>query len=349
MYRCTDVPMYRFTVLPLLRIVTTRKLLLMTHSTQSSSSKHGPGKAYLVGAGPGAAELITVRGLRLIQRADVVIYDRLAAPELLDEAPANAELIYVGKEPDHHAIKQTQINALLVEHVAAGKQVVRLKGGDPFIFGRGGEEALALRAAGLAFEIVPGISSAIAAPAYAGIPVTQRGVATSFTVVTGHSCEESSGTDWATLARMPTLVILMGVANIEQIADHLLGAGRAADTPAAAIQWGTTGEQQVVRATLATIAFSLRVAKLGSPAVIVIGEVAALHDELAWFQPTINDEEEQREEGQSGEVQEGQLEERTALPWSLLENSLFVPPAFAAVEHPQPVEPVMIDAVRSYG
>ncbi|MEZ4616300.1 MAG: uroporphyrinogen-III C-methyltransferase [Caldilineaceae bacterium] len=243
------------------------------------------GKGYLVGAGPGAAELITVRGLRLIQRADVIIYDRLAAPELLDEARPDAELIYVGKEPGRHSMKQDQINALLVEQVAAGRQVVRLKGGDPFVFGRGGEEALALRAAGLAFEIVPGISSAIAAPAFAGIPVTQRGIATSFTVVTGHDCDESSGTDWAALAKMPTLVVLMGVGQIEQIVTKLIAAGRASETPAAVVQWGTVADQQVVRAELGTIAFSLRVAKISSPAVIIIGDVAALHDELAWFQP----------------------------------------------------------------
>lgn len=311
----------------------------MNHPTQSSIPEHDAGKAYLVGAGPGAAELITVRGLRLIQRADVIIYDRLAAPELLDEARAEAQLIYVGKEPGHHAVKQGEINALLVEHVAAGKQVVRLKGGDPFIFGRGGEEALALRAAGLAFEIVPGISSAIAAPAYAGIPVTQRGVATSFTVVTGHSCDESSGTDWATLARMPTLVILMGVANIEQIAAHLLAAGRSAETPVAAVQWGTTAEQQVVRATLATVAFALRIAKLSSPAVIVIGEVAALHDELAWFQPTAD----------LGTQQAEAFDTQEPLPWPLLETSLFESSVYPAMRPPLPVERVVVDAVRAYG
>jgi uroporphyrin-III C-methyltransferase len=244
-----------------------------------------PGKAYLVGAGPGAAELITVRGLRLVQRADVILYDRLIAPELLEEARPDAELIYVGKQPHYHVATQEEINQLLVEKVRAGHQVVRLKGGDPFVFGRGGEEALALQAAGLPFEIVPGISSALAAPAYAGIPVTQRGVATSFAVVTGHACTESSGTDWSALARIPTLVILMGVSQIAHIAEQLLGAGRAAETPAAAIQWGSTDQQQVVRATLATLAYAIDVAGVESPATIVIGEVAALHDQLAWFQP----------------------------------------------------------------
>jgi len=312
----------------------------MNHLTQSSPADRDGGKAYLVGAGPGHAELITVRGLRLIQRADVIVYDRLAAPDLLDEARADAELIYVGKEPGHHAVKQAQINEIVVNHVAAGKEVVRLKGGDPFIFGRGGEEALALRAAGLAFEIVPGISSAIAAPAYAGIPVTQRGVATSFTVVTGHSCDESSGTDWAALAQMPTLVVLMGVANIEQIAAKLLAAGRSADTPVAAIQWGTTAEQQVVRATLATVAFALRIANLGSPAVIVIGEVAALHDELAWFQPAAVVD---------TAVVETEQEEQDALPISLLVNSLFETPAYSAAQQVTPVERVVADPVRSYG
>jgi uroporphyrin-III C-methyltransferase len=244
-----------------------------------------PGKAYLVGAGPGAAELITVRGLRLVQRADVILYDRLIAPELLEEARPDAELIYVGKQPHYHVATQEEINQLLVEKVRAGHQVVRLKGGDPFVFGRGGEEALALQAAGLPFEIVPGISSALAAPAYAGIPVTQRGVATSFAVVTGHACTESSGTDWSALARIPTLVILMGVSQIAHIAEQLLQAGRAAETPAAAIQWGSTDQQQVVRATLATLAYAIDVAGVESPATIVIGEVAALHDQLAWFQP----------------------------------------------------------------
>lgn len=248
-----------------------------------------PGKAYLVGAGPGAAELITVRGLRLVQRADVVIYDRLIASELLEEARPDAELIYVGKQPHYHVATQEEINQLLVEKVRAGHQVVRLKGGDPFVFGRGGEEALALQAAGLPFEIVPGISSALAAPAYAGIPVTQRGIATSFAVVTGHACTESSGTDWSALARIPTLVVLMGVSQIAHIAEQLLQAGRAAETPAAAIQWGSTDQQQVVRATLATLAPAIQLAGLESPATIVIGEVVALQEQLAWFQPTVID------------------------------------------------------------
>ncbi len=250
-----------------------------------STREASQGKAYLVGAGPGDAELITVRGLRLLQRADVVIYDRLIAPELLDEIRPEAERIFVGKQPHYHASTQEEINQLLVDHVRAGHQVVRLKGGDPFVFGRGGEEALALQAAGLPFEIVPGVSSALAAPAYAGIPVTQRGVATNFAVVTGHACTDSSGTDWDALARIPTLVILMGVSQFAHIAHQLIAAGRASETPAAAIQWGSTPQQQVVCATLATLAAAIEVAAIESPATIVIGEVVALHDQLAWFQP----------------------------------------------------------------
>lgn len=243
-----------------------------------------PGKAYLVGAGPGRADLITVRGLRLLQRADVVLYDRLASSELLAETRPGAELIFVGKQPGHHVANQSEINQLLVDHVRQGKQVVRLKGGDPFVFGRGGEEALALHAAGLSFEIVPGISSAIAAPAFAGIPVTQRKVATAFAVVTGHECTTSSGVDWAALARIPTLVVLMGVAHIGAIAAQLMAAGRLPSLPAAAIQWGSTEQQRVLRTTLGQLASEMAAAEIDSPAVIVIGEVAALHDQLAWFQ-----------------------------------------------------------------
>lgn len=250
-----------------------------------------PGKAYLVGAGPGRADLITVRGLRLLQQADVVIHDRLIAEELLSEARPDAALIYVGKGPGCHVASQEQINQLLVHHVRAGHQVVRLKGGDPFVFGRGGEEALALRQAGLAYEIVPGVSSAIAAPAYAGIPITQRGISTSFAVVTGHERgdQSSNHTDWAALAHIPTLVVLMGVGQIAQITAHLLAAGRKADTPAAAIQWGSSEQQRVVRSNLQDLAVAIAEAGLAAPAVIVIGEVAALHDELAWFQPERQD------------------------------------------------------------
>lgn len=246
------------------------------------------GKAYLVGAGPGHADLITVRGLRLLQKADVVVYDRLIAQELLDEARADAELHFVGKAPGQHTLCQEEINALLVARVRQGKQVVRLKGGDPFVFGRGGEEALALVEAGLAFEVVPGVSSALAAPAYAGIPLTQRGVATAFAVVTGHECAEhdQDADYWRGLAAMPTLVILMGVGKIAAIAEQLLATGKDAQTPAAAISWATTADQQVVTAPLHSLAQTLAETKLPSPAVIVIGDVAAMHPALNWFQPS---------------------------------------------------------------
>ena len=246
------------------------------------------GKAYLIGAGPGRADLITVRGLTLLRRADVVIYDRLIARELLDEIRADAEEIFVGKESGHHTLPQSQINALIVERVQQGKQVVRLKGGDSFVFGRGGEEAQALHDAGLPFEIVPGISSALAVPAYAGIPVTHRGLSTAFAVVTGHECsdKENSTTDWNALARIPTLVVLMGLSNAECIAQNLIAAGLSPSTPAAAISQGTTDDQQVIVTTVAELANAIVKAALPSPAILVIGEVAALHESLAWFTPS---------------------------------------------------------------
>jgi uroporphyrin-III C-methyltransferase len=245
------------------------------------------GKAYLVGAGPGRADLITVRGLNLIRRAEVLLYDRLIPQEILAEAPPEAELIFVGKGPDRHMLPQKEINQLLVARVRAGKVVVRLKGGDPFVFGRGGEEVLALAEAGLAYEIVPGVSSALAAPAYAGIPVTQRGIVTSFAVVTGHEdpTKPESATDWAALAQIPTLILLMAIKNIGDICHNLMAAGRSPDTPVAAISWATTDKQQVLRASLATLAQQIAAEKFPTPAVIVIGEVATLHDQLAWFEP----------------------------------------------------------------
>jgi uroporphyrin-III C-methyltransferase len=245
------------------------------------------GKAYLVGGGPGRADLITVRGLNLLRQAEVVLYDRLIAQELLQEVSPGAELIFVGKGPDRHIMSQGQINQLLVDRVKAGKQVVRLKGGDPFVFGRGGEEVLALAEAGLCFEIVPGVSSVLAAPAYAGIPVTHRGLVTSFAVVTGHEdpTKPESTTDWVALARIPTLILLMAVKHIADICTELIEAGRLAETPAAVISWATTDFQRVQRTTLAELPETIIRHELPTPAVIVIGEVAALADQLAWFQP----------------------------------------------------------------
>ncbi len=236
---------------------------------------------YLVGAGPGDPGLLTRRGGEVLAAADVVVYDRLAAPGLLDLAPATATRTSVGKAPGAVEATQDQINALLVEHGRAGRHVVRLKGGDPFVFGRGGEEAEALLAAGVAFEVVPGITSAIAAPAYAGIPVTHRGLATHVTIVTGHE-DPTKGhhdVDWDQLARTGgTLVVLMGAARLAAIADRLLAGGLPPDTPVAAVQRGTSPDQRTRRATLATIGD----APLAAPAAIVIGAVAGL--DLAWFE-----------------------------------------------------------------
>jgi uroporphyrin-III C-methyltransferase len=240
---------------------------------------------FLVGAGPGDPELITLKGLRSLRKADVVVYDRLICPDLLDEAPLQAERVFVGKASGHHSMKQEEINALLITYARRGCIVVRLKGGDPFVFGRGGEEALALAQAGIPFEVVPGVSSAIAVPAYAGIPVTQRGLASSVTIVTGHEQCGPSSVDWEALARVGgTLVILMGVETLPHITQRLLNGGLHPDTPAAVIQQGTVPQQHVVTDTLAGIAERARIAKIQSPAVVVIGAVVALSDPLAWFE-----------------------------------------------------------------
>ena len=235
---------------------------------------------YLVGAGPGDPGLLTVRGADVLGRADVVVYDRLSVASLLDLAPPAAERISVGKTPGAESTPQEDINALLVERGQAGRTVVRLKGGDPFVFARGGEEALALAAAGVAFEVVPGVSSAVAAPAYAGVPVTHRGLSTSFTVVTGHEDPwAATETDWDAVARVGgTIVVLMGAATRADIAARLMGAGMQADTPVMSVQWGTTPRQCTVRTTLA----GLGAADVRSPATIVIGAVAAL--DVAWFE-----------------------------------------------------------------
>ncbi len=236
----------------------------------------------LVGAGPGDPRLLTLRGAELLGTADVVVYDRLVARELLAMAPAGAELVDVGKVPGDRD-RQADINALLVERARAGHRVVRLKGGDPFVFGRGGEEAEALRLAGVAYEVVPGVSSAFAAPAAAGIPVTHRGLATSVSVVTAR-VGESSGADpldWGALARTGgTLVVLMGMAERARIAEELIEAGRPADTPVAVVHWGTSHRQQVVRSRLDGLADI----DLPAPAAIVIGPVAGL-DLGSWPDP----------------------------------------------------------------
>ena len=236
---------------------------------------------YLVGAGPGDPGLLTLRGAELLARADVVVHDRLASPRLLSLAPSAAERVDVGKAPGRVAMTQDAINALLVERGRTGATVVRLKGGDPFVFGRGGEEAEALIAAGVPFEVVPGVTSAVAAPAYAGIPVTHRGLSTHVTIVTGHEdpAKATSDTDWSALARAGgTLVVLMGAGRLADIAALLVEGGRAPDTPVAAVRWGTHPHQRTVRSTLAQIAS----AGVEAPSAIVVGAVAAL--DLAWFE-----------------------------------------------------------------
>jgi len=245
------------------------------------------GKVYLVGAGPGDPGLLTLRGLECIQRADVLVYDNLVNPSLLRHARPDAELIFAGKSAKKHTLKQDETNALLIAKAKAGKIVTRLKGGDPFVFGRGGEEGQELREAGIAFEIVPGISSSIAAPAYAGIPVTHRAVATAFMVITGHEDPTKGETqvDWKTVAQFfGTRVILMGVERIGEITAQLLAHGCAADTPAAMIRLGTTARQQTITGTVGTIAKLAEEAKLQPPAITVIGDVVRCREELNWFE-----------------------------------------------------------------
>lgn len=245
------------------------------------------GVVYLVGAGPGDPKLITVRGLEAIERADVVVYDRLASPRLLQHMKPGADKIFVGKLPDKHMLKQDEINQLLVDLALQGKTVTRLKGGDPSVFGRVGEEAELLAENGIRFEIVPGITSAIAVPAYAGIPVTHRDFTSSFSIVTGHEYKNKtySNVNWANLAEASgTLIFLMGVANLEHICDQLLGCGKSPDTPVALIRWGTWMEQETLTGTLADIVEKVRAAGFQSPAVTIVGEVVRLREKLAWFE-----------------------------------------------------------------
>jgi len=244
------------------------------------------GKVYLVGAGPGDPDLVTVKALNSIAAADVVVYDALSNPVLLSVAE-EAELIYVGKQAGKHSMKQDDINALLAEKALEGKTVCRLKGGDPFVFGRGGEEALYLQERGVPFEIVPGITSAIAVPAYAGIPVTHRNLATSVRFITGHEdpTKPESQIDWKELAATTgTLVFLMGVRNLPSIAERLIEFGKSAKTPAALIANGTLPSQRTVTGTLATIAAEAKAAEITPPAVLIVGEVVRLREKLQWFE-----------------------------------------------------------------
>jgi uroporphyrin-III C-methyltransferase len=259
------------------------------------------GKVYLVGAGPGDPGLLTVLGLQLLQGAQVIVYDQLVNPVLLEEAPPTAIRIFVGKQAGRHCIAQEEINRILVDHARLGNQVVRLKGGDPFVFGRGGEEAEALADAGIPFEIVPGVSSAVAVPAYAGIPLTHRKFASSFAVVTGHGAHKAHSVDWAKLATaVDTLVILMGLKNLPQITTELRNHGLSRETPVAVIRWGTTNEQETITGTLADIVD--KTANVKSPVVIVVGKVVDLKGRLDWFVP---------------------MNERSKKMWAPLESPLF--------------------------
>ncbi len=244
------------------------------------------GKVYLVGAGPGDPGLITRKGMECLKKADVIIYDRLIDERLLDSASPDAERIYVGKTAAEHTREQIEINRLLLDKAREGKIVVRLKGGDPFIFGRGGEEAEILADNRIPFEVVPGISSAAAVPAYAGIPVTHRGLASSFAVITGHEAPEkgSSGINWEKLATsVDTLVFLMGMKNLPEIAAKLLEHGRSPDTPVAVIKDGTRPDQKTVVGSLEDIVTKVREHRLSPPAVVVVGEVVRLRDKIRWF------------------------------------------------------------------
>jgi uroporphyrinogen III methyltransferase/synthase len=244
-------------------------------------------KVYLVGAGPGDPGLITLKGLACIQRADVIIYDYLAAPALLKHVRPEAELVYVGKKGGDHTLSQEGINALIVEKARTGAVVTRLKGGDPFIFGRGGEEAEVLQEAGIAFEIIPGITSAIAAPAYAGIPLTHRQFTSTVAIITGHEdpAKSTSSIDWPSLAKgIGTLVFLMGVKNLPEIVQQLIRYGKSAQTPIALVRWGTTPRQQTVSGTLENIVERVQAAGLTAPAIIVVGEVVRLRHVLKWYE-----------------------------------------------------------------
>lgn len=244
------------------------------------------GKVYITGAGPGDPQLITLKGLKSIQQADVLIYDRLVSPELLNYALPHAKLIFAGKSPGFHMLQQEEINQLLVEMALQGLTVTRLKGGDPFVFGRGGEEALCLMEKNIPFEVIPGITSAIAVPTYAGIPVTHRHVATSFTVITGHECpgKKESAVDWRLAAASDTTIFLMGLGNLASIVENLCRNGKAADTPIALICQGTSFNQQTLVGTLGDIVEKQAKAQFESPVTIIVGEVVRLREKLAWFE-----------------------------------------------------------------
>ena len=245
----------------------------------------GHGKVFLVGAGPGDAKLLTLRAVEVLREADVVVYDRLVSESILELAPKNAEKIYVGKSSVKHELSQEKINELLVNKALDGKKVVRLKGGDPFLFGRGGEEAEALADNQIIFEVVPGVTSAVAAPAYAGIPLTHRDYASSIAVVTGHQAADAkTPIDWQKLAgSVDTIVVLMGVGSLESTAKNLMEGGLNPNMPVAVIEWGTLEKQRSLIGKLDTIGKEAKEKNVKPPAVIVIGEVVNLGRKLSWF------------------------------------------------------------------
>ncbi len=245
------------------------------------------GSVYLVGAGPGDVGLLTRRGAELIARADVLIHDALINPDLVRLAPKTAEIIYAGKRASAHAVSQEELNQLLITHAKAGKTVVRLKGGDPYVFGRGGEEVEELVAAKIPFEVVPGVSSAVAVPSYAGIPMTHRNHASCYTVITGHEdpTKEEARLDWANIAQgSGTKIILMGINHLRKISQLLITNGSDVTTPVAVVRWGTTGRQQTLEGTLETIADLVDSAEFKAPAVIIVGGVVGLRPKLNWFE-----------------------------------------------------------------
>ncbi|MCK4440614.1 MAG: uroporphyrinogen-III C-methyltransferase [Sulfurovaceae bacterium] len=242
------------------------------------------GKVYLTGAGPGDIELMTVKALRLVKEADVIIYDRLANPHILKEAKNGCEFIYVGKEDSHHTLPQEEINEVIYQSALQYETVVRLKGGDPLVFGRGGEEAIYLKERGIKFEFIPGITSAIAVPEYAGIPVTHRGIAVSFRVVTGHESKnkEHSQIPWENYKTDDTIIFLMGLHRLKYISKKLIEIGKSKDYPIAVISRGTTKEEKTVIGTLENIYQKAK--DLSTPALIVVGEVVNLREQLNWFE-----------------------------------------------------------------
>lgn len=245
------------------------------------------GRVYLVGAGPGDPKLITLKGVEAISKADVIIYDRLVSPELLNYAPDHVKRIYCGKSPDCHTIPQEEINRILVDEAKLGKTVVRLKGGDPSIFGRVGEEAEYCAAHQVPFEMIPGITSGIAAPLYAGIPLTHRDLSSSVAIVTGHKRADGKGTDinWEKLSTaVDTIVFYMGVRNLPQIQEQLLRYGRSPETPVALVRCGTLHDQETLTGTLSDVVEKVQRTNFKSPAIIIIGEVVTLREKLSWFE-----------------------------------------------------------------